>query len=385
MQSTVYASRHVDATQAIPLAPATVEITHNIYRRFRQWLKDNYPELTYMDELTPKIAEEYFINLKRNGIVGQRFSRKRHRGQKNKPVTFIPIQPGTYNRYLVQLRVMWKRLSIKASIERNPFDRIPRICNTEVADSAKKRRPFTKDELRTMLEEAYGWIRPAIFIGYYSGLRLSDVVTLRWDEVDMNEGFIMRQARKTSKDQMLYVPEVIPELKAWQEKSFNPQEEFNQFLFPEQATAYLGLGIVRDKRCKKVQRKADKARPSKLFQAFLKSVLDIKKEDGKIGMGFHCLRTTHATYCRTIGMSLKEIQQQLGHSDERTTLGYIKQSEAESKNLIRAHHISMPSLETDMSEDSPDVTVLKAKILSVQAKTPKEMLNKIVELIKTNQ
>jgi len=376
---------HVDANTLIPLAPATVEITRNIYRRFHDWLTRNYPNLEYMDEVTPRIAEAYFIDIKKKGIIGQRFSRKRHRGQKQKPVTLIPIQPGTYNRYLVQLRVMWKRLSIKAGIDSNPFDRISRINSVEVAAMAKQRRAFTKDELRIMIEKAEGWIRPAIFIGYYSGLRLGDVVTLHWDEVDMNEGFIMRRARKTSKDQMLYVPEAIPEIKAWREKSFNPEEEFKQFLFPELATAYLGLGMVRDKRCKKVQRKPDKCRPSKLFQDFLKSVLNLNKEDGKIGMGFHCLRGTHATYCRTSGMNLKDIQQQLGHSDERTTMGYIKQSEEENKNFLRAHHMALPQLGTDMKNDSPEVVELKSKILSLQAKTSEEMLAMVEEMIRTSK
>ena len=232
-----------------------------------------------------------------------------------------------------------------------------------------------------MIEKAEGWIRPAIFIGYYSGLRLSDVVTLRWEEIDMEEGFIIRRARKTSKDQMLYVPSIISEISAWREKSFNPDEEFNQYLFPELATAYLGQGMVRDTRCKKAPRKPDKARPSKLFQDFLQSVLNLKKEDGVIGMGFHCLRATHATYCRSTGMSLKDIQQQLGHSDERTTLGYIKPSKEENKNFLRAHHIALPELGTDMANDSPEVMALKSKILSLQVKTPEEMLAMVANLI----
>lgn len=75
-----------------------------------------------------------------------------------------------------------------------------------------------------MQKRATGWIRPAMFVAYHAGPRLGDVCTLRWAEIDLDEGFISRVQRKTEKADTVYCPEAMPELRQWRDSLDEPGE-----------------------------------------------------------------------------------------------------------------------------------------------------------------
>jgi integrase len=61
------------------------------------------------------------------------------------------------------------------------------------------REVFTPDEVRTLLEVAPPQWKTAILLGYYTGQRISDVVSLSWDKVDLAEGVIFYTQTKTGR------------------------------------------------------------------------------------------------------------------------------------------------------------------------------------------
>jgi integrase len=70
------------------------------------------------------------------------------------------------------------------------------------AISAKK-RAFTLDELRIVLNVADPEWKSMILFGLYTGQRLADVATLRWNNVDLAKGEIRFTTRKTGKPMIL--------------------------------------------------------------------------------------------------------------------------------------------------------------------------------------
>ena len=130
-------------------------------------------------------------------------------------------------------------------------------------------------------------------------MELSDIITLKWNEFDLQEGFIVRKMRKTSKQQILYIPEIITELLNWKKLSSND----NEYVFQAQAETYLGLrNYLPSERSKNrnIKKKPDTTKASKQFQRFLNDVcrFNTKNEDGQTVLGFHSLRVSNATYSK---------------------------------------------------------------------------------------
>lgn len=78
-------------------------------------------------------------------------------------------------------------------IRHNPAAGVPRL-----ADRGRRRKQaFTLDQVRALLAAATGEWRGAILAGFTTGMRLGDVVTLRWESVDFDNGVIHFRQRKT--------------------------------------------------------------------------------------------------------------------------------------------------------------------------------------------
>lgn len=72
--------------------------------------------------------------------------------------------------------------------------------------SESARRPFTLDELRTVLATAGEEWRSLILFAFYSGQRLGDVASLTWGNLDLAKGELRLTTRKTGRRQVLPLP-----------------------------------------------------------------------------------------------------------------------------------------------------------------------------------
>jgi len=67
----------------------------------------------------------------------------------------------------------------------------------------KIKRPFALPELRSVLDLASDEWRSMILFGLYSGQRLGDIATLRWNNIDLVHGELRFSTRKTEKTMIL--------------------------------------------------------------------------------------------------------------------------------------------------------------------------------------
>ena len=68
---------------------------------------------------------------------------------------------------------------------------------THGTDIFRARRPFTLEEIRSVLEIASPEWQSLIKLGLYTGQRLGDLATLRWENVDLLHGRLHLVTRKT--------------------------------------------------------------------------------------------------------------------------------------------------------------------------------------------
>jgi integrase len=82
----------------------------------------------------------------------------------------------------------------QAFILHNPADAVDLPRST-----SQERVVFSADEVRALLDVAPPDWKTAIFLGYYTGQRISDVVSLSWDKVDLSESVVFFTQGKTGK------------------------------------------------------------------------------------------------------------------------------------------------------------------------------------------
>jgi integrase len=297
---------HVDSDGRTRLAPRTLTANLRYIRTFTAWMQDHHRKTEAIEDIAKPHASGFMA-------------------------TLAGMQPSSYNRALMALRHVFNVLPYGT----NPFAEIPQRTKSEVDNRATAKRPFSVEELAVMEQRAKGWIRPAMVLAFHSGLRLGDVVTLKWSEID-GAGYITRIQRKSSKAETLYCPEVLTALASWRAELGRGAGEY---VFPEQASAYLGIG-----------RKVDQTLPGKQFQRFLAKVCKFQTHDaaGAVVLGFHSLRASNATYGRRAGQTVAQVQKRLAHSSDATTAGYIQLRDDDIRRELRATHrpLALPGTTT---------------------------------------
>jgi integrase len=136
------------------------------------------------------------------------------------------ISPQSRNNYLNTCSMIFEALAADAGCVDNPFNGIPKAKLT-----AESREAFTPEELKLIGEKATGWIYTLFMVGVNTGLREGDICTLRWDEVDLDGGWITRRMSKTSK--AVEIP-ILPALK----KHLESLPHDGEYCFPELADRY---------------------------------------------------------------------------------------------------------------------------------------------------
>lgn len=70
-------------------------------------------------------------------------------------------------------------------LTKNPLDsvRLPKLSRFEI-------RVFTKEETKTLLENATGWFRAFLATGFYTGARIGEIIGLQWEDIDLERRVI---------------------------------------------------------------------------------------------------------------------------------------------------------------------------------------------------
>ncbi len=149
-------------------------------------------------------------------------------------------------------------------------------------------RWLTEDEIKKLLDACSKSrnrdLRAAVTVAINTGLRRSELLGLTWDRADLSRGVIRLEVTKSGKRREV----------------------------PLNAQSYAALVSLGPKESGRVFRKQS------LRKAYENAVSNAKLED----VNFHTLRHTFASWAVMRGVSLKELQELLGHSSLAMTMRY---------------------------------------------------------------
>ena len=112
----------------------------------------------------------------------------------------------TSNGYLKIVRIFFASAEADGLLVRNEA-RLVKLLKTK--DGGPGRRAFTLDELKRVVAVAEPEWRSMIITGLYTGARLGDIARMTWQAVDLEQGVIRFQTRKTGRAMVIPIADAL--------------------------------------------------------------------------------------------------------------------------------------------------------------------------------
>ena len=162
-------------------------------------------------------------------------------------------------------------------------------------------------EVRTIFDNVKMDYHRACLVGIYSlGLRLQEGTNLKIADIDSDRMFVHIHRGKGNKDRFVPLPQRTLEIfrENWKTHK-NPE-----FLFPAPGRGHINMPT------------AEKPVPYPSIQTAFHRAL--QKTTIRIKASVHNLRNSYAVHLLEAGVSMRYVQEYLGHNDPRTTMIYLK-------------------------------------------------------------
>ena len=311
----------------VQVSQERIEACKSWWGDFEAWCRDEHQVLE-VQHVTGDMAREYIGRLP---IQGRHLQEKVVRSGKTMPCVSLKLSSRTINIATTLMRrifeAAWERLGMSG----NPFAKIPVVAQDNVS-----REAFTKNQLKEMMEAAKGdpLLEPLLVAGLYTGLRLGDMATLDWKEVDLKRQIIRKLTSKTGV--VVTIP-ILPPLRRYLEVL----PERSGPVFPELHAKYTGGHRI-----------------SHGFKRLLKQLgIESQRDmgDGKRARSthdIHSLRHTFVWLAADAGVPLPVVQSVVGHLSQEMTQHYANHATEAAKLL---HLGRLPDLFGDKkAAQSPD-------------------------------
>lgn len=213
-------------------------------------------------------------------------------------------------------------------IDKNPFDTVvyPKAMEKSKFKKIKKKNFYSKNELKQFLECAKRdnnkMIYPLFRIAAYTGVRSGELIALNWKDVDFNKKTISI-SKTIVYDPVLKKRLITPPKTSASIRTIFLDDETLRVLKiwkTTQARLLLSQGINAAKGDSLIFPNAKNCIPSPTMPNSL--LVDFYKRNPNLRkISTHGFRHTHATLLLEAGLNIKDVQERLGHSDIKTTLG----------------------------------------------------------------
>jgi len=197
------------------------------WRDFEMWLKGETPvkfvhELLTDDNDDADYCQDYQDLLELQGLYSDVCEAKRNNTKTRR------IEMATYKRRIKDIRSVLKFTRKASGLTTNPFDSVDPIDLSAEAHKATdlqslkrttRKKSYTAEDCQLLFANPNTYCYPILMIGYYTGLRFGDILTLEWADVDMKKREIHRICRKTRKPCWPPIPQQLYDFLKMQQKA----------------------------------------------------------------------------------------------------------------------------------------------------------------------
>jgi integrase len=246
-------------------------------------------------QITPQDIEQFRKKRKDTPVRGKWDQEKKAHSEKERSEV-------TVNRELEILRHMLNKAVEWGWLDENPFKRFKEpVFYQEKNDRV---RFLEEEEITRLLEAAPPYLQNIIKAALYTGLRKSDLLRLKWSDVNLERGFLSYQEAK-KRDQLRF-----------------------KYLNEDMINLLMKIRVGQDGF---IFHGPD----GKPLKDIKRSFVTALRKAGIQGFHFHDLRHTSASHLLMRGASLKSVQEHLGHSTIAMTQRYSHLSQDFQKEQIQ--------------------------------------------------
>lgn len=211
----------------------------------------------------------------------------------------LNLKNSSINRHLEALSKLFNLCIADDLLSKNPLEKVKKM-----KEENYKIRVLTKDEETRLFAVLNERLKPIVFCALKTGMRKSEILTLKWHNVDFKNNYIELLHTKSGKKRK------IPLSKSLREELLKIKaKSINEYVFvnPQTNKPYVDI--------------------KKSFNHALKEA-DIKN------FVFHDLRHTFATRLIEKGVDIVVVKELLGHAEISTTMIYVHSDAERKQNAI---------------------------------------------------
>ena len=201
---------------------------------------------------------------------------------------YVTKRSGEVSAHTVQkeLNVLKHLLKLAVEWEIIPFTPAQGVKSPKVP--AGRVRYLQPTELRALMETSPDWLRPIVGLAVSTGMRRSEILGLRWLDVDLHGGRLLLPQTKNGEGRIVYLNHLAASV-------LNSISNGNpaKLIFPDRS-------------------------PEQVSVAFARACRRVGIDDFR----FHDLRHTAASWLRMQGADIHTVAQLLGHKDLRMAARY---------------------------------------------------------------
>lgn len=323
--------KFVKSPERLDAAESTMGMYKGQVDKFLRWMEKERPKMKAMADVTDQVARDY--------------------------AEYLTTETGspTYNKHRNLLIMVWKIVGRSTGWKENPWIALAKKRTVSVS-----RRDLTVDEIKKLIEVAEGEWKNLVRIGLYTALRLADAATLKWNEVDLAQGRIVREPRKTVRrtGKSVSIP-IFNDLYRILEALKDESPEKQEYVLPTIAALYNHDATAVSKRVSKlfdlaqIVRMSKDTKPGRLHQS--------------VEAGFHSLRHSFVSLCSTANVPLAVVQSIVGHGNPAMTRHYTHIGEDAARSAVA----SLPTMNSAQEQEQQRQSLPEWAIEDLKAMTAK--------------
>jgi len=231
------------------------------------------------------------------------------------------LSPYTRRNILKAVRKILQMAVDDGYLERNP-------CNGVTVRVAEvEQKVLTRSEIEILLEKAKEFehpFYPVWFFALQTGMRSGEMIALKWSDIDLERGLISVTKQWSNKNG-------FTEPKSRRNRMVPISDDLALFLKELKFQAQQDSDFVLPR-----LREWEHGEQAKVLKGFCEAI-------GITDIKFHDLRATFITHMLSAGVSLVQVMKIVGHSELKTTNGYLRKAGVEVIGATNALNLRAPS------------------------------------------
>jgi integrase len=219
----------------------------------------------------------------------------------------------TVNRYTATLKHMFTKAFEWEMVNEDTRNKVRKVKQLE--ENNKRLRYLSPEECETLINCCSDYLKPIVITALHTGMRKTEILSLKWKQVDINNGYIHLSDTKSGKRRSIPINETLYKTLKSIERRLDVQYVFFN---PKTGKRYNDIKKAFNRACEKA---------------------------GISDYTFHDNRHTFASQLLMGGGDLVALKEILGHADIKMTLRYSHLASAHMKKAVNI-------LDTKLKENS---------------------------------